>query len=414
MKNLVFASAVIASCAAFADADLLERESGFKIGERITIRPYVNISCSYESNPDCRRDASGESDVYWSINPGASFDYLSENWKINGSVYYQYHAFCGTRDRGSQLSNSSYGEQVGISWNSQGEDGSSWSAMLNESASFVNQNDSFADTDGRGLWRDRTQLTVSGALSRRFNEKLHASINGSLYWLDYANDTYAFAPLYGWGRWTAGAQIGYTLGNWTDLFIAGNYSGYSQTNAGNSSRTDLSGESQGWTVHAGIGSYLTDRITYRVSGGVSSFEYGGAHSTSSFTYEGSLNWKFAETWSTSLMFSSYYQPSEREYAAATRNDNVSWGLTKSLIRGKMSVTLDAAYRRETSIYASESAADWDLNLITARIGVNYSINRFISVFARGEFQTELNGGDEISRHYDYERWRATVGLRLAY
>lgn len=412
MKNLVFASAALVSFAAFADADLLDRPSGFKIGERLTLRPYLNLSCSFTSNPDCRRDAAGESDVYWSVNPGANIDFAGEQWKVNGSIYYRYNAFCGNRS--SQLSNSCYGEQLGVSWYSQAENGSSWSLMLSEAYQVANQCDSFSSTDGRGLWRDRQQFTLSGAFQRRFNENLHASVNGSYYWMDYANDPGQFAALYGWGRWTAGAQIGYTFSRWTDVFISGNYQGYTQTNAGHSDRTDLSGQSQGWTLHAGIGSYLTDRITYRVSGGVSSFEYGDRETSTTFTYQGNLHWKIGETWATTLLFSSYYQPSEREYAAAIRCDNVSWGLSKSLIRGKLSATLDAAYRRETNTYSSGSVSDWDLNIITARLGFSYTINRFISVFARGEFQAEVNGGDEISRHYDYERWRASLGVRFAY
>lgn len=412
MKKLLVASMIFASGVALADADLLERSAGFKIGERLTLRPYLNLSCSFESNPDCRKDASGESDVYWSINPGANIDFAGEQWKVNGSVYYRYNAFSG--DRRSQHSNSCYGEQLGVSWFSMADDGSSWSLLLSEQYQVANQSDSFASTDGRGLWRDRKQFTFSGAFQRRFNERLHASINGSFYWMDYDNDPAQFMALYGWDRWTAGGQIGYTLSKWTDFFISGNYQHYNQTNVAKSDHGSLSGQSQGWTLHAGLGSYLTDRITYRVSGGVSSFEYGGEHTSTTFTYQGSLNWKIGETWSTSLLFSSYYQPSEREYAAAIRCDNVSWGLTKSLVRGKLSATFDAAYRRETNTYSSPTVADWDLNLITARLGLNYSINRFIAIFARGEFQTEINDGDASSKHYDYERWRATLGLRLAY
>ena len=412
MKNLVIASALLATGAVFADADLLEREGGIKIGQRLTLRPYLNLSCSFDSNPDSERDDSGCSDVYWSINPGATIDFDGENWKVNGSVYYQYHAYCS--DRQSQLSNSSYGEQLGITWSSADDNGGCWSLMLSERYQVVNQADDFKDFDGKGLWRDRQQLDVSAAFSRRFNERWHASVNASYYWLDYANDINAFAPLYGWGRWTAGLQLGCTLSRWTDLFITANYQGYNQDNGGKSYLTDVSGESQGWTVHAGIGSYLTDRITYRVSAGFSTFEYGDKDTSTTFTYQGDLNWKVGETWSTTLLFSSYYQPSEREYATAVRCDNVSWGLSKSLIRGKMSATLDFAYRRDSNMYADNSASDWDLNLITARIGLNYTINRFVSVFARGEFQTEVNGGEEIARHYDYERWRATIGMRLTY
>lgn len=407
MKKILFTSALLASCAAFADADVLNRPAGIKIGERITLRPYVCFSCTFDSNPDSERSA-GNKDVYWTANPGFNLDYVGDNWKVSGNVYYQYHAY--SSGRGNSLDNSSYGEQLGVSWSSASGDGASWGLTLSERYSVVNQNDDLSHSDGKGLWRDRQQFDVSAAFQRRFNEHWHASVNASYYWLDYANDTSSFAPLFGWGRWTAGAQVGCTLSQWTDLFVSGNYQGYTQDNKGDG----VGSQSEGFTVHAGLASHMTERISYSVSAGYSQFEYGDKYTSRGFTYQGNLNWKFAETWSTTLLFSSYYQPSERERASSTRCDSISWGLAKSLVRGKLNATFDLAYRHDENEYSSESSADWDLNIITTRLALNYNVNRLLSVFARAEFQTELNGGEEISRHYDYERWRTTIGVKLSY
>lgn len=412
MKYLAIASALVATGSVFADADILDREPGIKIGERMTLRPYVSFSYTYDSNNDSERDSEGGTS-YWSVNPGLNLDYVGGNWNITGQAFYQYHATSSGRQ--TSRNTASCGEQLGIAWSDFGGDGAGWSMSISERYQMISQNDDYSNGDGKGLWRDRQQFDVSAAFQRRFNERLHASVNASYYWLDYANDDTEYAPLYGWSRWTAGLQLGYTLSPWTDLFVAGNYQGYTQDNTGSRNETrGLSSESQGWTVHAGLGSYLTDRITYRLSGGISKFYYADTESEYGFTYEGDLNWKFAETWATSLLLTSYYRPSERAQSSAVRTDSISWGISKSLVRGKLNATFDAMYRRDTSIYTTDSADDWDLNMISARLGLNYRLNRLLSMFAHGEFQTELNGGEEISRHYDYERWRLTVGFQLSY
>ena len=119
-----------------------------------------------------------------------------------------------------------------------------------------------------------------------------------------------------------------------------------------------------------------------------------------------------------LLATSYYQPSERQYASKSRIDAVSWGLAKSMVRGKLRATLDLRYRRETNEYElSGSGNDWDyvLNVITGRVGLDYTLNRFLSTFAYVEYQRSMN--DEASKRgdlYDYDRWRATVGVRLSY
>lgn len=409
MNKVVFASVLIASSVAFADADILEREPGIKIGERITLRPYISLSYTFDNNPYVSRDDE-ENASYWTINPGFDFEYMHSNWEIVGSAYYQYRAFMTGHE--NSLNNTSYGEQLGLKWSNIENGGKGWGMQISERYQVINQNDDFSNGDGRGMWRDRQQFDFSAVFQRRFNEHWHASANASYYWLDYVNDATQYAHLYGWDRWTAGLQFGYTASKWTDFFIAGNYQGYTQDTY--DSYGNISRESKGLTVHLGVGSYLTDRISYRVSGGWSRFEYGDSSNANGFTYQGNLNWKFAKTWSTSLLFGSYYQPSERQYGSAVRCDSVSWGLAKSLVRGKLNTTFDVAYRRDTHVYNSGANSDWDINIITARLALNYRINRIFSLFARGEFQSELNGGDGVRRHYDYERWRLTAGLKFTY
>ena len=406
-RILSFSVVLLAGATAFADADFLERPNGIKVGQRLTLRPYVSLSFTIDNNPDTsRQDETAE---YWTVNPGIDFDYDGGNWKINGTAFYQYHAY--TSDYHGELDNSSYGERLGYSWSNIEDYSAGWSLLLTEQYIRVDQNDDIKNS-GKGLWRDRQTFDCSAVLQRRFNQYLHCSVNGGYYWLDYANDRDSYAPLYGWNRWTAGLQIGSTLSRWSDVFIAGSYQGYEQDSGSEVSR--IGRTSDCWTVHGGIQSYMTERISYCVSGGVSSYSYGDASTTTGFTYQGNLHWKIGETWKTTLLFSSHYQPSEREYGHAVRSDAVSWGIAKSMIRNKLNATFDIGYRHNNTEYAHGGANSWDLNLITARLGVNYRINRLLALFARGEYQEEVNKGSNLGRHYDYDRLRFTIGVKFTY
>ena len=409
LNSLVFASAALVAGAAFADADILERQPGIKIGQRMTLRPYVAFSCTFDSNPDTTGHSKNA--VYWTANPGFDMVYQGENWQLDGVAYYQYHQYTGGRY--DQRSNHSYGEQLTFKWSNIDKGGPGWALLLSERFMQVKQSDSLESQSGDGLWRDRQQFSASGALQRRFTDQLHLSIDGSYYMIDYDNNEDKYSSLYGYQRWTAAAQAGYTLSKWTDLFLQVGYQGYRQDNHGGAKkRTGVSDTSRAWMVHGGFQSYLTERIDYKLAAGWTNFEYGDEKTLNGFTYQGSLRWKIGDTWSTSLLISSYYHPSERSYGSATRTDSISWGLTKSLVQGKVNTTLDISYRHENHEYSGNNAYDYDLNLLTARLGVNYRINRIFSIYARGEYQDEING--TRGRQYDYERWRATLGLKLTY
>ena len=56
MKKAYLTTVVAASVVAFAAlADVVDRPSGIKIGERMTLRPYVSLSYTYDSNIDSTR-----------------------------------------------------------------------------------------------------------------------------------------------------------------------------------------------------------------------------------------------------------------------------------------------------------------------------------------------------------------------
>lgn len=403
-----------AAMAAVASAEVLDRPTGIKIGQRMTLRPYVSMSITYDSNvAGSYGGAANKSDFLWSINPGLGIDYKAENWSLLLNLYYQYNSY--TKKEYVNLHNQhSFGETLRWNWsNSKGAE-KGWTLMLGETFQQITMSDDTALDNGSAYSADRRQLTVNGAAQRRFNEHWHGDVNGSYYLLEYDNDTgNANRALYGWQRWTGGAELGFAPSRWTDIIGAIGYHGYRQDNVENSR---YSRNSQGYTAQIGLGSYATERISYRALGGWSRFEYADAESVSDgFVYTLSGNWKIDDTLQTMLLASSYYQPSEREYASKSRVDAVSWGIGKSLVRNKLRTTLDMTYRHETHEYVNSGSTDYSLDIVTARLGLNYALNRFLVAFAYASYQRSINSDRERYSNYgDYDRWRVSMGLRLTY
>ena len=73
------------------------------------------------------------------------------------------------------------------------------------------------------------------------------------------------------------------------------------------------------------------------------------------------------------------------------------------------------YRHETIESISSSGVDYDIDVVTARIGFNYIFNRFFSFFAYGEYLRSWDSEKRANSGYcDYDRWRVTGGVRLTY
>ncbi len=98
----------------------------------------------------------------------------------------------------------------------------------------------------------------------------------------------------------------------------------------------------------------------------------------------------------------------------TRVDAISWGLGHAMVRGKLNATLDINYRHEKREYTHYYASDYDEDILTGRVGLNYTINRFVSAFTNLEYQMDWIGSNSYRPSYDYDRWRWTVGMRLTY
>ncbi len=414
MKNrlITLSSAIAASAFTLvASADFVDRPRGLRIGERLTLRPYVSLSYTYDSNIDSSKHSKDAS--IFVVNPGIGAEYIDDNWEVTGRAWYRYHGYSRYSKR---LNQSSYGENLSFKWTDSLPNEKGWTVMLTESFTQIAQDDDMTSHNGRGVGRDRKTFQFAGVAERRINEHLHAAVEGSFYYLDYDNNIKEYAPLYGWKRTTLGGEVGYAASKWTDLLVAANYQWYEQDNAGSTyAGRRYSNDSRGVTVMGGIGTRATERISYRILTGWSRFEYADANTANGWTYQLSGKWKLSNTWNTMLMASSYYQPSEREFASAIRVDSISWGVAHSMIRGRLSSTFDISYRKESHEYSATGRNDYTDDIITARLGLNYTLNRFLQLYGSVEYQTDLcDGGDVRGHNYDYDRFRGTVGLRLTY
>ena len=404
-----------AALATAACAEVMDRPEGLPIGERLTLRPYVSLSYTYDSNIDSSKHTRSGST--WVVEPGIGAYYRGENWNLDGAAWYQYHAY---NHYTSQLNESAFGERLRMSWADSAPNEKGWKVMFSETFRQIAQDDDMSNSNGRGIGRDRKEFTVQGVVERRLNQYLHAAVDGSYYYLDYENNKDKYAPLYGWDRTTLGGEVGYAPSKWTDFIAAANYQWYRQDNTKNKdasynrsqTRSDktIKNDSRGWTIMGGIGTRATERVEYRLLAGWSRFEYGNAKTMSGWTYQVSARWQLEDRLSLMLLGSSYYQPSETYYGSANKTYTFSAGLAQSFVRGKLTGTLDLNYRREQTEYSEYASNDYDQDIWTGRVGLNYSLNRFLTMFGHLEYQWM----DCERNDYEYDRWRATLGMRLSY
>ncbi len=416
MNKKVILLLVAGAATSFASAELMDKPGGIKYGEHLILRPHVSLSYTYDSNVDSSKRETDSNQ--WTVDPTLDFEYKlpNESFKLIGSIFYRYHAHERYED---ELNESSYGERLQLGWMNEAK---GWAVSLSEEFRQISQDDDMTNDGGRGMGRDRRQFTLNGAVNRIMNSHWRWAVDASYYFLDYDNNVKKYAPMYGWTRAQFGAEVGFAPGGGkTDLILRGAYQWYSQDNDrdianSNANVDNFDDTSRGYTLMAGFGSRATERISYRLLAGWSRFEYGDTNnSDDGFTYEGSLNWKLSEADQHALnlmaLASSYYQPSETQYGSATKVYSFSVGMGKGLVQNKLNATVDFCYRREDSEYMGRGRGNKNSeDIITARLGLNYTLNQFMAVFGRMEYQwglMDVGAGD-------YDRWRATVGVRFSY
>lgn len=390
------------------------RPTGIRFfNNHLTIKPYVSLSYTYDSNIDTSRHSVDDS--VFAVNPGADFMWRGERWALTGDIWYRYRYFC---DYNSDMGENSYGESLEYNYASSERNEKGWSLVLSERYGFYNQSDELTSRNGRGIWRDRETLDVAGVVERRFTGRWHANLTGQYTMLDYKNDTGHYIPLYGWDQYSAGVQAGYAASKWTDLLVAAGYTRYKQeTNSrGYPLSRNYDNNSDSYSIQAGIGSHMTELITYRALMGASWFEYGDAGTTDcGWTYTLSANWKIHRQVSLSVLGSSYYQPSEREVGQAVKVYTLGGGISYLTLGDRLNLTANLSWRYEENAFSDSyytHRQNYDETWLSARLGADYLLNRWMSVFASVTWDEQWCSEDNDQLNYD--RFRGTVGVRFHY
>ena len=417
----------IFACAALlcvsASAELMDRPTGYKIGTRMTLKPYVALATTYDTNAEARN--GGHENVFWTVAPGFGLEYQAENWNLVANLQYQYNAYAKRRLYGAQDYHGII-ENVAYKWANSKPGERGWALMLSQS--YTKTMEDTVTYSGLECGTDRQAFNVAGALQRRFGAGIHADLFANYYWLEYDNENGSPQTLYGWDRTLVGGEVGWAPSKWIDLLLAASYQYYTQDNTtssyyGNGLNTPSS-ESEGLTFQAGFESSISEHINYRVLAGWSRFDYGkhsGGGSSNGFVYSASANWEITETWRTVLLATSYYQPTERDYGSSQRVDGISWGIAHSMVRDKLNATFDIAYRHETpeytwrNSYGAVASSDYSLDSITYRLGLNYILNQYLSLYTNVSYRKSVGrGASRSAEYYSYERFTGTLGLKFTY
>ena len=333
---------------------------------------------------------------------------------LSGSLWYRYRYFC---EYNRQMGENSYGENLAYTYSSSEKNEKGWTLMLSERYGFYNQSDDLGSRNGRGIWRDREVIDVAGVVERRFTERWHMDVQGQYNWIDYKNDTGNYLPLYGWSQYGAGVQAGYAASKWTDLLVAAGYSRYHQkvNSSGWALNRAYSNDSDSYSIQAGLGSHMTELITYRALMGASWFDFGNAETDCGWTYTLSANWRIHRQVQLSLLGSSYYQPSERYVGQAIKVYTLGAGVSYLTLGDRLNLTANVSWRYEENIYSDSSYTrrqNYDETWLSARLGADYLVNRWMSVFANMSWEQEWCGNG--NNNYDYDRLRGMLGVRFHY
>ena len=390
------------------------RPTGFRFfNNHLTIKPYVSLTYTYDSNVDTVHHP--DDDSIFAITPGADFEWHGEKWALTGSLWYRYRYYC---EYNKAMGENSYGENLAYTYTSSAKNEKGWTLMLSERYGFYNQSDDITSRNGRGLWRDRETIDLAGVLERRFTERWHMDVQGQYNWLNYKNDTGHYAPLYGWSQYGAGVQAGYAASRWTDLLVAAGYTRYDQKTNSRGWALDrhYSSNSDAYSIQAGLGSHMTELITYRALMGASWFEYGDAGDTDcGWVYSLSANWRVHRQVQISLLGSSYYQPSERTVGQAVKVYTLGGGVSYLTLGDRLNLTANISWRYEENVYSDSSYTrrqNYDETWLSARLGADYLVNRWMSVFANISWEQEWAGSGNSD--YDYDRIRGNLGVRFHY
>ncbi len=376
----------------------------------ITLKPYVNMSYTWDSNVSSSKHSRDDS--IFAVRPGMDFEWKrpDKEFNLNGGVWYGYNHYAHRK----RDAHHTIGEKLSLSKDFIAGNGNKWSLRISESYRKINANDAITHDDGNGVWRNRDVFNVAGALSERI-KRFHWGVHGTYSRLSYDNDDYKYQRLIGWDSWAVGGEAGWLFSKWTDVLLTGSYTGYTQDGrkySGDVGRS-YTKKSNTWTLMTGIGSHLADseRLSYRALVGASRHEYGSRRKETGWTYQLSFNWNFRRQWAFSVRGSSYYHPSEYTYGQSSKTYTLGAGLTYAMTQ-KLNWTGDVLYRKSMSACNDYRVSSYDHNDLHARLALHYKFQPWAEIYGAVGYVTRISDSDSDSN--DYNRFRGSLGLTFTY
>jgi len=396
--SCVFLSICFLFVSVVCPVSLAQDSRGFKYNN-LTVSPYVNLDYSYDSNVDYD-SGSENSDEVLSITPGVDLTYRGNEWGLSGSAWYSHDHYM-TYD---ELNADRYGETLSF----YRESAKGWRLLVGQTYLNSSQNDSIID-GGRGLYRDREQFTLTGALSYELGERMGVTLSGMYSDLDYINDDNKYGTLYGNQQWTAGLQLSRKLTEKSNVLLSGSYNEQTSDGTRMVGTRSVGDTSTGYSVMAGVSSRATKRITYSMMTGLEWFNYGDEDLLMGWAYSLNANWTITKKLAASVSGSSHYQPSESTANQAMRVYMLSTGLTYRPMR-KLMTRLDVAYRREENEYEVGVAGASTDDVFSVRTRADYELMRYVSMYGGLEYETRFSDYEDD----EFDRYRATLGLQFRY
>ncbi|MDA3923172.1 MAG: outer membrane beta-barrel protein [Kiritimatiellae bacterium] len=398
LLNLIMGCSCIVMLAQLSYA---EEENGFRYNN-LNVSPYVNLAYIYDTNVDYTANDE-EDDHMFRVNPGVDLRYTGNDWGINATAFYSYDRY---KDN-ERLNKPSYGENIDLYW----ESPRGLSFLLSQNYVNASQNDSITTDSGNGLWRDRNQFDITGALAYKVSEKTSVALTGQYSDMWYDNDPNAYRPLYGWTEASVGLELARQITAKSDLLLNGSYQQYESDGAQSTVASPVApnSSSTGYSLMGGFGSRATERIDYRVLAGASAFNYAESDMLIGFTYDASLRWVLSRKFTLALAGASYFQPSERTANQATQAYSASIGLTYLTSR-RLTTSLDLAYRREENEYQTVPVDSAVTDRYSVRLMARYKLRKNVSLYTSLEYEEQAADNDED----EFDRFRGTLGVNLRY
>lgn len=410
MKNRINLSMALAAVAAVPvgmavaqGALSSERDYGINAG-RLNISPYVSAGVFYDDNPDFVRKGEkggkfGTEEEYdsfgYRIRPGVDLKLPGNDVNLTGNAFYSLERY----EEDFMEDRDEWGESLGFSYNAPRD----LDFKLNEHYRYVREQD-----EDSVRWDDRYEMGVGGSVHKGIGEKTDVTVSGNYSELDYDSET-----LYDWHRYGVGAALSRAVTEKMNAKITGRYSG------SESDRQD--GTADTWTGLIGVSSRATDKISYDLNVGFHQYTgFKGDNSKTTVAYSGDVKWAPTDKFNVSLNGSSEFHPSEDEALNSIRSYRVGlgasyrpverWLFTSRLSLRQQDYTKPVKEGSGTLMSSGIIGRHRRDNYYTFSVGASFMLTKNASL--NGNFIYSFD--DSTISDYEYDRWRATLGITLRY